>query len=492
MSEFAVGGALCAPPQSYRALKSPDSIGLRPSLFKVKHHQTVTSKHPCRQNFTFKQLAENTEIIFQKLQTCAEFKAVIQIRDCDVLNFYNQTCYSFCQHFGLPLKPEFKNVIFKTAFYDAVNKQFPMFGVKKLSMQKVIDSIKLGKLHGFIKISLSIGPKGQASLRGFQPFLRFENGKVKNGFSVTDCLLSTDMVAFLLNCKQLPDVIIQNISTIHEFHKQLEKPFCASASKMLHFIEINKSEKVYSQILKQITNNFVGFFGCKANKWPKPVILHNDDFKGIQQLKNFVSAHTINPNFNLAYFNNTTCNVNLEHLNYQIIQLGRLHFLKMLVNLFTYIESGVVITCNTDGLGIGFNSVPPTEAMLQNNASILDYFVKPHLASKDVKDYVAMKLSYFCKPGVCPNHILNNVFNILEKKLQLPFACCQAYESNDTNDFKLKIELVANFGIVMGQNRCAFVNRVNKQTMVKCSGKMNSILNNITSFTEDQLKSALI
>ena len=49
-----------------------------------------------------------------------------------------------------------------------------MFAVKKLTMKIIIKAIKFGHLNGFLKIMMSVGPKGQENLGGFQPFSYFE------------------------------------------------------------------------------------------------------------------------------------------------------------------------------------------------------------------------------------------------------------------------------------------------------------------------------
>ena len=249
---------------------------------------------------------EVTEAITEKLKQSGEFLAVVVVRECEILNFYEQTCDKFCSHFGLPLKSEFKPTLFKDAFHAAVSRQFPMFGVTKLTMKIIINAIKSGHLNGFLKITISVGPKGQEKLGGFQPFSYFEKEKkVKNSFAIEESIVTTDMVRFLLNSPELPDVIISKIHAIHEFHKPLNQPFKESATKVLDLIEKNKSDKPYSTVLKDMTNMFVGNFAVKPSKWPNSVIVKNEDLESINQLKRFVSAFNIDANFALAYFQNT-------------------------------------------------------------------------------------------------------------------------------------------------------------------------------------------
>ena len=62
---------------------------LKPSLFKIKPNEGLDSKHPRKQS-TFKQMYEATEAITEKLKQSGEFLAVVVVRECEILNFYEQ------------------------------------------------------------------------------------------------------------------------------------------------------------------------------------------------------------------------------------------------------------------------------------------------------------------------------------------------------------------------------------------------------------------
>ena len=465
---------------------------LKPAMFKIKPQDNVNTKHRVKKKITYKQMYEAAENITKQLKQSGEFADVIIIRDCDILQFYEQPCSEFCSNFGLPIKNQFKNTTFKVAFHAAISEQFPMFGAPKLTMQTILNGVKSGHLNGFIQISMSIGPKGQQNLGGFKPFSHFENGKVKNSFLVEDSLVTTDMLKFLLNSKELPDVVVNKIYRIHEFKKPLKQPFKLSATKLLNLIEANKSNKMYSKILKDMSNMFVGNFAVKPTKWPNSIILENNDFQAMHQLKMFVSAFSIDSKFALAYFQNYARTINLEHINFQVVTLGRVEFLRMLLQIGKYLQTTAVLSCNTDGLYFGFKSAPPAETFNLQNATVFDHFLKPSLTIQEVTDYVKIKLDYFLKPGVCPNHVNAHVNSIISKNfIEVP-KCCSDYESLGNDNHKLKVEMVSDHGIVIGANQNAFLNRVTQQALVKCSGPMNSVLENVSIFTEEELTKSLM
>ena len=195
--------------------------------------------------------------------------------------------------------------------------------------------------------------------------------------------------------------------------------------------------------------------------------------------------------FALAYFQNTAQTVNLEHLNFQVITLGRVQFLKMLLAFGKYLRNNNVLSCNTDGLYFGFEVLPPAETFAMENAFFLDFCLKPSLSLQEICDYLRAKIFYFIKPGVCPEHVNVHASNLFEKDVRKPPECCLNYESLGNNDYKLKVEIFADFGIVLGSNQSAFLNSVTKKSVVKCSGPMNPILENFCNLTEEQLNDAL-
>ena len=158
----------------------------------------------------------------------------------------------------------------------------------------------------------------------------------------------------------------------------------------------------------------------------------------------------------LAYFQNTAQTVNLEHLNFQVITLGRVQFLKMLLAFGKYLRNNNVLSCNTDGLYFGFEVLPPAETFAMENAFFLDFCLKPSLSMQQICDYLRAKIFYFIKPGVCPEHVNVYAPNLFGKDVRKPPECCLNYESLGNNDYKLKVEIFADLELYLALTKALF------------------------------------
>ena len=173
-----------------------------------------------------------------------------------------------------------------------------------------------------------------------------------------------------------------------------------------------------------------------------------------------------------------------------IIFSARLVFLKMVLDWSSVLDL-TPVTYNTDGLVLAGLSSLKAHDLKVTSCLILDRYLKPGLQENDFWHYAHLKMKYFQWPMICPNHMSNFVHHLSIKKDFEPPLCCIQYEST-THSYKLKIELVADFGLILKKNQNALFNSITCKKLVKCSGPMNDSLENIDKMSYSDLLSLVI
>ena len=473
------------------AAKSPASK-FRPSLWRLKNHETPQSLHPTIQK-PHQEIAEETTRIETGLKSSTEFDQLIAIRECQVVQFWQLPIIKFLDHFGFKPKPTAPvHQTLGSVFEKTLTKYYPIYdSSKKVTTQRVINLIKAKQVFGLVVVSGKAGQKSKQILKGFEPFSSISDGKMINSFELQTQLITTDFCAYLLNNEtlgSLPDFILHKIHQIFVYPTYRGLPYEPACNFISDLIQNNKNDPKYLSILKSIPNFYIGNFGFNPNSSPKCIVLTNMDLFGLPQTKNFLKCeHLVNDHY-LAHFSQHRMFKNVCHNNLAVIQYGRMSLIQLVVMLTKFLHCEVVRS-NTDGITVVSTlPFPPPKLLNPSPILFLDHWLRSNLTQNDLINYVRFKNQYFESPLICSDHESEYIESLLNKTDFTPRPCCIDYKSIN-GDLKLKIEQFGHYCIVTGKNQMCSWDYFTRTAHVKCSGLKERTVTNFFNFTNHDLAS---
>ena len=477
--------------------KGPETR-LRPQLWKKSLKNPII--HPTKK-IPYADVREETRRINDSITQSTLCSRHISIWECDIIRLWFEPLSKFAKEFDIAIKTEKEGLTLGEACQITADDHFPLLSCrKKLTMQTVIDYIKRGYLNGFVVLSGSLGPISQEIFRTFPPFATVnQRGKITGTFEITDQVLTTEFLSYLLNKADFSpvDFFVKNISLIYEYQKPTKPLFHQPAVNVLSILQqIKETPPVelkgtnwYNLLLKALSNNFIGSLSQDRTHFPKSLLMHEEDFFGLRHMKNFINTQEISEKFYISSFSNLTPNCNLIHLHYQILLKGKLEMLKLFAFFFHFLEIKCM-SANTDGSLIS-GKTPLNEQNLpfftRHRALLLDTFLKQGLSNRELDDYVDRKLTYIVNPSVCPDHESAYRRSLKSRTTFQPSPCCQSFE-NKTSTIRLNIEFIADFGLAIALNRNAIYNSFLKKRVTKCSGVFYSNFDRIENMTLEEMQ----
>ena len=473
------------------AAKQPSSR-FRPSLWRLKSHETPNSIHPTLKKPHI-QIANETSQLKLSLKASGQFKNVQTIKECDVLAFWSQPIEKFLLHFDFRPTPNLKTQdTLGTLFEKTLINDYPMFdSSKKLTTQRIINLIKSYQLFGLVVISGQAGNRSKQILKDFLPFSHIFEGKMTNSFKIEKQLITTNFFAYLLNNQTsdcLPDFILHKIHHIFVYPRYTGLPYQKSCNYISNLIAANKMDKTYLPLLKAVPNFYIGNMAYNPNSSPKCVLLTDLDLYGLPQTKNFLKCEHLANQYYFAHFSKNQMYANLGHNHIAVVQQGRMELIKLVFTIAQYLECEVKKS-NTDGITLVSKCpFPPKKNPKTPSIFFLDYWLKPNLTTDQLNNYIDMKSRYFQSPSVCSAH-KSDYLNALENKTNFdPQQCCIDFEpSND--HMKVKLEQFGTSCIITGKNQICAWDYHNNVPQVKCSGLKQRTVSNFLDFTHQDLTS---
>ena len=452
---------------------------MKPTLFRLKKGETEDSKHPVIKSMTFKEVNERSKTNLEKVSQNSTYNAHVIISECMVLRYYYKTVGEFMLSLGIPFKHELGSNTLGKAMTQVAELHFPLLKKrKKLGTKEVIQAVKANEIHGFINLSCKIDDIGKKKMDLLAPFsYRNDKGVTEHLHYTVNKTVSTSMIRFLLNSEDIPDFEITAINHIIEYKRSLEQPFAPIKDKVMRSIKNHKQNNGYTKMLKECMNGAIGSLAYNRNNYKTTIPFTKEDSLSVAQLKNFVRASPVNDVITLYHFKKNLPILNLSHLHNEIITHGKVVLLEIALTLqeCCLLSQSMI---NTDGIQLA-SPLKPTEELLhnRNDPFLLDYFLKSHLLPRNIKRYVSFKFRHFEHTGVCENHRLRYESCLQQRKQFVQEQCCKEHRNENVSNFIIKMEIVANFGIVHSYNRLALFNSLSKQYMKKSGG--SSALSNI-------------
>ena len=150
----------------------------KPKLWKLGLTEDWSSKHPIKP-MTYTEVYERSRTLDKRIQSSAHVDRLIVIYECEVIKFWHRPMLEFLDFFSIPYKSTFdltKNL--GQVFETGIEFHFPLLHCKqKITTEKIINFVQNDKIHGFLEISGSTGPKTAELLKDFKIFSQLSEKK---------------------------------------------------------------------------------------------------------------------------------------------------------------------------------------------------------------------------------------------------------------------------------------------------------------------------
>ena len=445
---------------------------LRPKLYRFGMGEDENSVHPVKKTMTHKQvLAMSQQAEKTVRESCPKSSRFITITECEIIEFFYTEIGAFLKYLGLPCKPEFETRIFRDVIHDTVSAHFPLFrigGYTSICKNKIMELVKSELFGGYIVAEVTLGKKSQELLGSLRLFDYKTANAPNDGFCITDEIISTEFLKFLLD--KLPDVRINNVTRIFEYKKALHPQFADIGSKLQEFLKNVQTLPLLEKLLKASVNACIGSFNLDNRKYNQYVLLSRSDALSIEHLKKLIKSCAITEDIGLFFFQNRSPNLNVSHLNFQLVSFGRAQMADFILQAQKFLNIHLT-RVNTDGcLMVSTLSWPPKLLQNEHPSSVaLDFFLKSSLCEDDLEGYLEFKTKYFVNIGYCPEHYDNYRMSLLSNKTWSLPACCINFR-NVPKLYEMKIELLFDNASLHSVNNFTISNTVTKKCISKCSG----------------------
>ena len=261
----------------------PSRAKYRPSLWKLPEGTNFSHPHPHIKK-TYEQIHERTNWIDATVTKLSETNAIFVIRECILIKYWDQKIVNFLEYLDLPAKYGInQNQTLGQLFEQTVTECFPLLYAKKITMQRVINEVRAGHVHGQLQISGTCGPKIGGILGDFKIFShKNEKGEMINSNDIKEKIVTSDFLKYLLQPHELPDFILTSISTIYIYMNYPKKPFASACDKIMNLLEQYKENGQFCSVLKSLGNLYCGLMGVTA-RYPNVHLLKSTDFESSKE-----------------------------------------------------------------------------------------------------------------------------------------------------------------------------------------------------------------
>ena len=455
---------------------------LKPRLWKLKSYQDMNSFHPVKKSLRFYQVAAQSFKNRQTVLNSGDHKLIL-ISECQIIEHYYSSLKDFMNSLGLKLRSvEFESVRLCDHLLKTCQKHFPFSinGHGRHGESEIRQGLKAGKISGFSLVDADVGSIGVKRLGLMKPFCFKQQGQNVSSYCITKGIVENSYLQFLLNCKQVPDFRISRIYKIFEFKKPCELILKSFESEVKQALSYRNGDICYNQVLKNSVNSSIGNLALDTSKYNQSLIASRQDFYSMTQLKNLVASQPIDSEWAIFHFKNMCPRSNLNHVNAQVISVGKRKMIDFALRLTQY-TSFEVIQMNCDGLSLAskhqWSNQCLAMAIETNDTSCLDQMLRPHLFLNEKRDYVEFKKEFFPQLNFCNAHE-TSYLECLQNGItfeQLP--CCVNFKNANVGFLAMKIEFLFDGALFFSSNRYKLCNSVSKQTVLKCSGHYDDRFN---------------
>ena len=472
--------------------RNAENIGsncVKPVLFKFRSWENSDSRHPLKKERTYREIFEEQKQLEEK-NFGAELNKLIRIRECTILRFFKKPVSEFCEKFDIKFKKDFGHLILGEALLKSAQEKYPLMRFHgKIKENALIELIKLGKVNGFLNCSVKMSQIGKELLSNLKPFSFKKDKKVENVYDFDEQCVATNLLRTLLCAKEV-GLCVTKINWFYEFGEEKEEIFCSLKKKVMDSIERNGNEN-YTKLLKSCLNSAVGALGIRFNRFPYSALVKNTQMLSLNQMRGYVTASSLSPSHSIIHFMSSTSRVfNLSHIHCQVISEGRAVLLSIILNLKSFLKVDIFMA-NCDSLTIFYkDSIDFSVWDDLKSCLFIDFFLKDELSFDMISKYVDWKMRLFKRPSVCNSHLTHYANCLFYKRRFIPEVCCKD-SLGIPNAFKLKIEIIANHGLMRSATHLSFCNLVNQDTIIKCSGKYNNVFKEVVDCDPSNLEELL-
>ena len=464
---------------------------LKPRLFQLKEHEGFDSNHSLKKNMTYRQVYQDTLDKRQKIRKEYDVPQIV-ITECTILEYFYSDLGSFFDFIGLPMKPEYKNVLFHEMYTNLAYETFPLLKYKSsLTKQKVLDAIKMNELHGYVILSASCGPISQTELGVLAPFtFKNEQGVSQSTFEVKDKLVTTIYLRELLISDRLSDFKVSKISKIFEFCKQKGNPFLGLKAKFLSSLAKNKSHPEFNSMLKSSLNQALGCISYVSSNHIKSVLVNHQESRGLLQMRNFSHATKVDTEHSLWHFKDKKPIKNISHIHYSLIEAGKAVMLHFILAMRTFFAPYLSLQrVNTDGavLAATKSQLSSNLGLAELTSIVLDVYLSGPLDWQNAQRYICFKKRFFTKLGFCDHHELNYLQHLMHMDREWFIDSCCGNYINCEPEFPMNFEFLADKGVIVSKNKLSLANTALDTNYTKCSGFYDCKLSSIKTMSLDEL-----
>ena len=431
-----------------------------------------------------------------RLRNSNEIDRYITIYSCDILSLWDLPITHLIKQLHLPLQTdnEERFLTLGQCFNISVQKNFPLLKNKTLSTQSILQCVKEKKLHGLLKISGNFDIQSTEKLANLKPFSSLSHdGKMQNSYSLDNELISSSFLNFLI-AQETPNSLtgfqVTNIHDLWIWPQINSNPYKELCQKVMSYLGSNETDKQYKNILKSLTNVFIGMKAFSPKNHPISHLVTQEHFRDLTQIKNLKCTENVGPGVILAHFNSTQSFFNNSHNHIAIIHESRKIFIKMYLDLRSFLSINHA-SSNSDGLlgfspdklktsGRGFSKEP----ILALDSTLL----KSRLSRNDLIQYIALKNRYFRCPLVCPLHHDAYLDCLMADREFIPETCCKDHISLDNYPHKLSIKAYGDRAVVFQINKNIVHDRFTDTVIIKHSGSRQRDIDSFFSKNPDSKK----
>ena len=450
---------------------------VKPSLFRLSKGESFDSKHKLRKGKSYKEIYEDEKKL-EKENFGDEIVKLIKIRECTVLRFFQRPISEFCAKLNIKFRPEFGNLLLGPSLLNSAKLSYPLMRFNgKIKESALIDMIRLGKVFGFINCSVKMSHVGQKLLHPLKPFSFKKNDKVENVYEFQDECVASNLLHKLLGYKEL-GISVTHVNWFYEFKEPKERIFGGLKEDIMKCITDEKND-YFARFLKLSLNSAVGWLAIKFNRYGKSVLMENDDLPKINQMRGLVCTAPLSQTHSIMHFNdNTQKTFNLAHIHCQVISEGRATLLSIILDMKCFLDVDCLMA-NCDSLTIFYKNA--IDLNIFNDAKtclFLDMFLKNDLSYNTIVDYVKWKVRLFKQPFVCSSHTVDYIDSLYKKIIFVPKECCKM-SAGEPYPFKLKVEIVADHGLMRTATHLTFFNTKSNDLVQKCSGRFDPVFDKV-------------
>ena len=450
---------------------------VKPPLFRLAKGESFDTQHKLRNGKSYKEMYEY-EISLQKENFGEEIVNLIKIRECTILRYFNRPISEFCSKLNILFRPEFGNMLLGPALLNSAKLSYPLMRFNgKIKQNALIDMIRLGKVFGFVHCSVKMSECGKNLLGPLKPFSFKRNEKVENVYDFQDECIATNLLCTLLGRNELGFSVI-HINWFYEFKVAKEKIFGGLKEVVMKSI-IDAKNDHFAKFLKSSLNSAVGALGIKFGRFSKSILMKNEEIPKINQMRGLICSTPLSLSHSVMHFRDYKQKTfNLAHIHCQVISEGRATLLSIVLEMKSFLDIECLMA-NCDSLTIfSKNAIDLNIFDDSKNCMFLDFFLKNDLSYDTIADYVKWKVRIFKQPFVCSNHCAEYI-DALSKKIMFVSKECCTLSIGEPNAFKLKVEIVADHGLMRTATHLTFCNTERLDIIKKCSGRFDPIFDEV-------------